>query len=55
MQSYTVYTQLLTPCPAEIAQSEPQRVVYEGNHHVLSPYPVTSDVTTVRRSAALQR
>ena len=48
VQSYSVYTKLLTPRPAVVAQADTQRVVYQGNHHVLSPYPVTADSTTVR-------
>ena len=47
VQSYSVYTKLLTPRPATVAQADTQRVTYNGNHHVLSPYPVASDSTTV--------
>ena len=48
LASYGVYTKLLSPRPAEIAQADPQRVVFTGSHLVPSPYQIASQLTTVR-------
>ena len=47
LASYGVYTRLLSPRPAEIAQADPQRVVFTGSHHVPSIYSIASQQTTV--------
>lgn len=43
-----VFTQLLTPYPTEILQSERQLVKYTGNHYFLSPYVTKSQTTKVK-------
>eukprot|EP00887_Chlorella_sp_A99_P007187 scaffold2.g7187.t1 len=40
------FTHVLTPKPADIAPTEPQRVLYEGALYLLSPYRVASQTTT---------
>jgi oligosaccharyltransferase complex subunit alpha (ribophorin I) len=45
-----VFTQLLTPHPEYILQSEQQLVVYEGSAHILSLYEIKDQKTTVQLS-----
>ncbi|CAG5136260.1 unnamed protein product [Candidula unifasciata] len=42
-----VYTHVLTPFPSSITQAEKQLVVLETNLYFYSPYPTTSQTTTV--------
>ncbi|KAK4302673.1 hypothetical protein Pmani_025252 [Petrolisthes manimaculis] len=42
-----ILTHILEPYPASIQQGEKQLVKYSGNHYVLSPYPTTTQTTTV--------
>ena len=53
--SYGVYTKLLIPRPAELSQSEPQRVVFTSSHHIPSPYSIASQQTTVSRGQPFLR
>lgn len=46
-----VFTQLLTPFPAEISQSEKQLVLYSGNHYVDTPYLSKTQTTKVKLPA----
>ncbi|VDL67174.1 unnamed protein product [Nippostrongylus brasiliensis] len=41
-------TELLVPLPAQITQKENQFVVYDGNAHYASAYPVAQEKTTVK-------
>ncbi|KAJ8867481.1 hypothetical protein PR048_031283 [Dryococelus australis] len=43
----TVFSKLLAPLPAAIAQKEKQLVVYDGNHYAYSPYFTTKQTTVV--------
>lgn len=43
-----VFTSLLTPHPVQILQSERQLVLYNGNHHFLSPYVTKTQSTKVK-------
>ena len=47
IEVYAVYTNLTYPKPAEIPQGETQRVVYEGQHFIFSPYHIKSQTTKV--------
>eukprot|EP00271_Cylindrocystis_brebissonii_P002703 TRINITY_DN13489_c0_g1_i1.p1 TRINITY_DN13489_c0_g1~~TRINITY_DN13489_c0_g1_i1.p1 ORF type:complete len:622 (+),score=114.77 TRINITY_DN13489_c0_g1_i1:92-1957(+) len=42
-----VITGLLKPFPPEISQSDPQLLLFEDSHYVLSPYPIKSQTTTI--------
>lgn len=42
-----VFTGLITPHPASIAQNENQLVKYTGGHHFVSPYPTKKQTTVV--------
>lgn len=46
-----VFTQLLTPFPAEISQSEKQLVLFLANHYVDTPYLTKSQTTKVKLPA----
>lgn len=43
-----VFTQLLTPFPAEISQSEKQLVLFSANHYVDTPYLTKTQTTKVK-------
>lgn len=43
-----VFTQLLTPFPAEISQAEKQLVLYSANHYVDTPYLTKTQTTKVK-------
>lgn len=47
-----VFSNLLTPYPAAIGQSEKQLVVFEGNHYFYSPYSTKSQTTTVKLASS---
>jgi hypothetical protein len=49
LELLAVYTKVLHPRPAEVAQGEPQRVVYSASAYLLSPYKVARQSTKVRR------
>ena len=42
-----VYSHVLTPKPAEISPLDPQRVLFEGELFLLSPYVVAKQTTEV--------
>ena len=44
---YAVFTKLQRPFPAEVAQSEVQRMLFQESVYILSPYPVASQTTKV--------
>ena len=46
-----VFTQLLTPFPAEISQSEKQLVLFSANHYVDTPYLTKTQTTKVKLPA----
>lgn len=48
----TVFTHVLLPYPAEIAQAEKQLVVLDTNLYLTSPYPVVSQTTVVTTNNA---
>lgn len=48
LEGFASLTQLQTPFPAAVFQNEPQRVVYEDNTYLLSPYKVAKQVTKAR-------
>ncbi len=50
LQVDVLYSHALEPFPSHIAQADQQLVVYKGNVHVLSPYPVKKEKTTVKLS-----
>jgi len=43
-----VFTHALTPFPVEIAQGEPQKVIFTGNLHLLVPYVMASSTTEIK-------
>ncbi|XP_076039879.1 dolichyl-diphosphooligosaccharide--protein glycosyltransferase subunit 1 [Oratosquilla oratoria] len=43
----TIFTQFLEAYPAQIQQGEKQLVKYAGNHYILSPYPTTTQTTSI--------
>lgn len=47
-----VFTNLLTPYPAEITQLENQYVRLNGNHYFLSPYETTSQKTVFKLASS---
>lgn len=52
--SVAVYTHVLRPEPAEVAQREAQRVVFRGGARLMSPYAVESQASEVWRAAVWQ-
>ena len=52
LEGGVVLTQLQTPFPAAIFQNEPQRVLYEDNVFMLSPYKILKQTTKVRLSSS---
>lgn len=47
----TVFTNLLSPYPSHITQSEKQLILYNGNHYFYSPYQTLLQLTTVQLSS----
>lgn len=43
-----LFTHTLVPLPAEILQSESQKVIYNDNHYFFSPYPTTTQTSSFR-------
>lgn len=43
-----ILTSVLTPFPKEIAQSDPQLVLFEDSHFIPSVYPIRNQVTTIQ-------
>jgi len=48
----TVYSHILQPYPAKIAQTEKQQFLYSGNLYFYSPYKVKTQKTTVKLSSS---
>jgi len=48
-----VFTGLITPHPASIAQNENQLVKYTGGHHFVSPYPTKKQTTVVKLASSV--
>jgi len=46
-----VFTHIISPFPASITQSEKQLVRYADNHYFYTPYPTTTQTTTVKLSS----
>lgn len=47
-----VFSHVMKPSPAEIAQNDKQQVLYEDNHFFFSPYDTLSQKTNVRLASS---